>query len=254
MVTDKEKREKEESFFDRVAEREKRIPIYSDIDQLGFDIPFKRYFDSMLGDLTGKRVLEYGCGNYGDLSVKLARSGAEVVAVDLSFESVRSTKSIVSQLSLPVRVMQIDCESLPFIADSFDLVVGRAILHHLDLSPALSEIHRVLRKNGRGLFIEPLGTNPLINLYRKLTPQNHTPDEHPLKAADFQRLSNLFAEVVHQEFNFLPLAVLALARFFSDKPRLAKMIKKLQDIDNTLFRYLPALKRYCWTTVISFRK
>jgi ubiquinone/menaquinone biosynthesis C-methylase UbiE len=254
MVTDKEKREKEESFFDRVAEREKRIPIYSDIDQLGFDIPFKRYFDSMLGDLSGKRVLEYGCGNYGDLSVKLARSGAEVVAVDLSFESIKSTRSIASQLSLPVRVMKIDCEALPFIEDSFDLVVGRAILHHLDLSPALSEIHRVLRKNGRGLFIEPLGTNPLINLYRKLTPQNHTPDEHPLKVGDFQRISNLFTEVIHQEFNFLPLGILALARFFSDKSRLAKLVKKLQDWDNSLFRYIPALKWYCWTTVISFRK
>jgi ubiquinone/menaquinone biosynthesis C-methylase UbiE len=135
--------------------------------------------------------------------------------------------------------MKIDCESLCFDNDSFDLVIGRAILHHLDLSRALPEIHRVLKKNGRGLFIEPLGMNPLINLYRKLTPQNHTPDEHPLKNADFQKLSSL---------------VLALARFFEDKSRLSKLIKRLQDWDNTLLRYLPYLKWYCWTTVISFKK
>ena len=254
MTTNKKKREKEESFFDRVADREKKISIYSDIDRLGFDIPFNRYFDSMLGDLTGKRVLEYGCGNYGDLSVKLAQHGAEVVAVDLSLESLKSTGSIVSQLSLPVRLMKIDCESLCFNKDSFDLVVGRAILHHLDLSRALPEIHRVLKKEGRGLFIEPLGMNPLINLYRKLTPQNHTPDEHPLKLADFKILSHLFEEVVHEEFNLLPLGILALARYFHNKSRLSRQIRRLQNFDNIIFRYLPALKWYSWTTVISFQK
>lgn len=247
-------KEKEEKFFDRVAGREKEISIYSDIDRLGFDIPFNRCFDSMLGDLAGMRVLEYGCGNYGDLSVKLAERGAEVVAVDLSLESLKSTKSIVSKLNLPVRVMKIDCESLCFRDGSFDLVIGRAILHHLDLSRALPEIHRVLKKNGRGLFIEPLGMNPLINLYRRLTPQNHTPDEHPLKIADFQKLSTLFEKVVHEEFNLLPMGVLALARFFEDKSRLSKIIKRLQDWDTSLFNYIPYLKWYCWTTVISFKK
>lgn len=249
----KEKRE-EESFFDRVAEREKKIPIYRDIDPLGFDIPFKRCFDAMLGDLAGKRVLEYGCGNYGDLSIKLARGGADVVAVDLSLESLRSTRSVLNRASLPVRVMKIDCEFLCFAEETFDLVVGRAILHHLDFPRALGEIRRVLKKGGRGIFIEPLGMNPLINLYRKLTPQNHTPDEHPLKTSDFRTLSLLFKEVVHEEFNLLPLGVLALARFFRNKTQPAKIIKHLQTLDTVLFRYFPVLKPYSWTTVISFRK
>lgn len=247
-------REKEERFFDRVAGREKKIPIYSDIDQVGFDIPFKRCFDSMLGDLAGKRILEYGCGNYGDLSIKLARAGAEVVSVDLSLESLRSTRSVLSRASFPARVMKIDCESLCFAEESFDLVVGRAILHHLDFSRSLPEIRRVLIKGGRGVFIEPLGMNPLINLYRKLTPQNHTPDEHPLKALDFQAISHLFKEVVHEEFNFLPLGVLALARFFRNKTQLARIVRHLQAMDTTLFRCFPVLKQYGWTTVISFRK
>ena len=252
MDTKKERRETEENFFDRVAERGEKISIYGDIGRLGFDIPFNRCFDSMLGDLSGKRVLEYGCGNYGDLSVKLARRGAEVVAVDLSLESLKSTRNVTS--GMPVRVMKIDCESLCFPSQTFDLVVGRAILHHLDFSRAFGEIHRVLKKGGRGLFIEPLGINPLINLYRKLTPHNHTPDEHPLKIADFKVLSRLFEEVVHEEFNLFPLGVLALSRYFHNKTRLAKLTKQFQNMDDVLFRFIPYLKWYCWTTVISFRK
>jgi 2-polyprenyl-3-methyl-5-hydroxy-6-metoxy-1,4-benzoquinol methylase len=40
-----------------------------------------------LGDLRGKRVIEYGCG-LGQLTVLLARSGAEVTAFDISSQSI----------------------------------------------------------------------------------------------------------------------------------------------------------------------
>ena len=36
------------------------------------------------------------------------------------------------------------------------------------------------------IFIEPLGTNPLINLYRKFTPTSRSDDEHPLTFEDIK--------------------------------------------------------------------
>ena len=59
------------------------------------------------------------------------------------------------------------------------------MLHHLDLSKCMLELNRLLRINGSIVFMEPLGTNPLINLYRKLTPNSRTADEHPLTPKDF---------------------------------------------------------------------
>ena len=58
----------------------------------------------------------------------------------------------------------------------FDAVLGKQILHHLDLGVAIPEIVRVLRPGGRAVFLEPLIHNPLLEGYRRLTP--HLPQPH----------------------------------------------------------------------------
>ena len=60
------------------------------------------------------------------------------------------------------------------------------ILHHLQINKCLDEIHRILKPNGSLIFIEPLGTNPIINFYRKFTPKSRSKDEHPLINKDFK--------------------------------------------------------------------
>ena len=63
---------------------------------------------------------------------------------------------------------------------SFDIAYGSGILHHLNLNKSLNELKRILKKDGKIIFIEPMATNPFINLYRKFTPNARTSDEHPL--------------------------------------------------------------------------
>ena len=79
---------------------------------------------------------------------------------------------------LTFRVM--DAEQLEFADDSFNLVCGSGVLHHLDLNRAYAEVARVLEPTGIGVFEEPLGHNPAINAYRRRTPEMRTVDEHPL--------------------------------------------------------------------------
>ena len=50
---------------------------------------------------------------------------------------------------VPVEFVQSDGERLPFADRTFDAVWGHAILHHLELNAALSELHRVLKPGGR---------------------------------------------------------------------------------------------------------
>ena len=61
-----------------------------------------------------------------------------------------------------------NCESTKLNSNEYDLIYGAGILHHLDLKKSLNELNRLIGKNGTIIFIEPLGTNPIINLYRKL--------------------------------------------------------------------------------------
>jgi SAM-dependent methyltransferase len=57
------------------------------------------------------------------------------------------------RLGLEVRAARADAESLRFAGESFDLVLGHAVLHHLpDLGRAFAEFHRVLGAGGRIAF------------------------------------------------------------------------------------------------------
>jgi len=52
----------------------------------------------------------------------------------------------------------INAANMPFEDESFDLIIGDAMLHHIDhLKPALFEINRCLKKSGKAIFVrEPV--------------------------------------------------------------------------------------------------
>ena len=122
------------------------------------------YVSPFLGDLTGKRVLEIGCG-LGRHSVLLAKSGASVTSFDLSLNSVAAARdrAAMNAVGEKVALVVAAAEALPFADASFDVIFGRSILHHLEVYPTLSELHRVLRPGGKATFVEPMGMNPVLN-------------------------------------------------------------------------------------------
>jgi SAM-dependent methyltransferase len=96
----------------------------------------------------GRRVLEIGCG-VGTDTVRFARAGAEITAVDLTETAVTLTRGHLEQLGLPGEVRQADAESLPFADGSFDLVWSWGVLHHTpDTARAVGEVARVLAPGG----------------------------------------------------------------------------------------------------------
>jgi len=100
------------------------------------------------------RSLEVGAGT-GYFSLNLLRAGVvrEATCTDISPGMVRALNANAQRLGLTVRTARADAESLPFADESFDLVLGHAVLHHLpDLERAFREFHRVLKPGGRVVF------------------------------------------------------------------------------------------------------
>ena len=100
------------------------------------------------------RSLEVGAGT-GYFSLNLLRAGVvrDATCTDISPGMVRALAANAEQLGLEVRALRANAESLPFRDQSFDLVLGHAVLHHLpDLERAFSEFHRVLKPGGRVVF------------------------------------------------------------------------------------------------------
>ena len=87
-------------------------------------------------------------------------------------------------------------EKLPFVDKSFDLVVGKAVLHHLDPVAGSRELARVLAPGGRAAFSEPLGTNPLLVFAREYLPYPHKHErgaDRPLTAEDLREWRKPFS-------------------------------------------------------------
>jgi ubiquinone/menaquinone biosynthesis C-methylase UbiE len=99
-------------------------------------------------------ALEIGAGT-GYFSLNLLQAGAieRATATDISPGMLATLEQNASDLGLDVRAAAAEAETLPFADESFDLVFGHAVLHHIpDLGGAFSEFARVLRPGGTLAF------------------------------------------------------------------------------------------------------
>ncbi len=161
---------------------------------------------------NGLRILDYGCGK-GENSLKCLKQGGRVEGIDISSTYIKqATKSAIdAEISPELYSFQVmDAHAMTFEDNSFDLVFGYGILHHLDPDIALSEIHRVLKPGGRVMLQEPLAGNPLLKLFRLLTPHARSEDEEPFSKAEIDRLcskNEWKTELVYCGLFELPLAM-----------------------------------------------
>jgi SAM-dependent methyltransferase len=197
--------------------------------------------------VTGRDVLEIGCGE-GDLTEHLAVRAKRVVGIDLSEGCIeRANEKLDPGLSKTLTFRAMDAEHLAFPGGSFDVVCGRAILHHLVLDRALGEVARVLKPGGRAIFLEPLGHNPFINAYRRFSPEVRTSDEHPLLIGDLATIRR-FGRTRIRYFHFLALAALPFALLH--EPTARAVARPLERLDRLLFSAVPLARRFAWVAVI----
>ncbi len=206
----------------------------------------RKYYEGILkANCLNKRVLDYGCG-VGTFTIWLAKQGAIVTGIDISDARIELAKRRAIEEGVSnATFLVMDAENLEFDDDYFDIVCGGAILHHLNLSKALSEIARVLKPGKMAVFIEPLGHNPFINLYRRLTPSLRTRDEHPLVMKDLKLMRRYFGNVEVKYFHLFSL----LAVPFRNSPIFQPLLNLTESIDRALLQ-IPILQRQAWQAVI----
>lgn len=208
-----------------------------------------KYRELLQDHSPGESVLEYGSGP-GSQAFSLAKQGANVTAIDISDVAISQAREHAEQESLPINFIRMNAEDLDFPDQSFGVVCGSGILHHLNLESALSEIHRVLKPNGRGIFFEPLGHNPFINAYRALTSGLRTEDEHPLLTTDLDLARSIFSHVSTHHYHMVSLAATVLP-WPAAKATISSI---LNTMDQAIFTRIPIFRRYAWIVVIELRK
>jgi ubiquinone/menaquinone biosynthesis C-methylase UbiE len=103
----------------------------------------------LVGDVTGCRVLDVGCGD-GELAIELWTRSATVMGIDASAAMIDAAKARAKEHKADIAFQTATAEDLPFLAEQFDVVTAITILCFVDdAAPVLRETARVLRPGGR---------------------------------------------------------------------------------------------------------
>jgi len=189
-----------------------------------------------------------------------------VDAIDLSEGMVKRTEQLAEQYGVGdvTHVQQMNAEDMDFRDGAFDLIWGKAVLHHLDIAKAGDGFARCLAPGGSAVFSEPLGHNPLANLYRYVATRVHkirTPTEHALTYQDLDLLRLRFSRLEQQESVLLSSLLFAwhyvkslitgakLSPLWVNDVRTGKLYpgatQLLDSVDALCLSALPPLRRYC---------
>jgi len=209
-----------------------------------------------LGEVRGLSVLDYGCGA-GTLGMYLSLCGANVQGFDLSQEGIKVANEVARRYRLSAQFAQMDAEELSYPENSFDLVVGFGVLHHVIKYPrASSHLLRVMKPAARAIFVETLWDNPVINLVRRFTTEDEEAGDAKLTEQNIRQFSEGFRHVQlekrHLVYMLKRLAKLP-PRDLSMAMRPRSFWRRVKSLDDQLLRFQP-LRRYCGEVIISLEK
>ena len=212
-----------------------------DFQQYASHASTMRGIADFLGDLRGKKVLEIGCG-LGQISVLLAKSGARVTAFDISPMSVvvARKRARLNEVDDGVNLLVAAGERLPFGDESFDVVFGKGVLHHLEPSLGAPELYRVLKRGGKAAFSEPMGMNPVLKFARAYLPypdKNPRGADKPLSYREIREWGSRFSEFHVEEFQLLSMIERGLG--------FHRPVPILRRADDFLLKHVPFLRRFC---------
>jgi 2-polyprenyl-3-methyl-5-hydroxy-6-metoxy-1,4-benzoquinol methylase len=197
--TREERWKSEAMFFDEWAT--KAAQHITQIDPLAlkrYSPPLRRRFNKefrflLMGNLKGKCLLDVGCGD-GSNAVMLAKLGASVTGIDISPRAIdlAEKRAEINGVNGLVHFYCSQLEAAELPQNSFDIIWGDAILHHLiaELDMNVRKLREWAKPNALLVFGEPINFNNALRKFRFMLPvkTDATPDERPLESADVEIL------------------------------------------------------------------
>jgi SAM-dependent methyltransferase len=217
------------------------------------DTPFPlEYVFHLLGDVSGKVVLDLGCGN-GENSILLAFRRPNLVGIDVSESllGLARKRFALNGVVAPAVFVASSAHDIALPDESVDVVVGVAILHHLDLKLAAREVRRILKPGGRAIFKEPVRDSRTLTFIRGLIPYRApdvSPFERPLTEAELREFSEGFRSYRSRAFS-LPFVNLTAV-----VPFLKKWLLAAYRLDGAILQRAPFLKHLATVRVIELTK
>ena len=221
------------------------------------DIPIHHhpypYLVRSLGDLAGKRVLEIGCGT-GIVSVILAKRGAQhVEAIDISEKSIQLAvrRAKANDVADHIHFQAMSVYEMDYSENSFDLIVGFNVLHHINIEDVVDKIYHPLKPGGSAYFLEPFGNALWLERLRLLVPvrvreEDKSHYQEKLKYKDVEPFRLRFNKVECTEFHLFS----RLDRVMKSK----NLLNALGKIDEWLLAGFPFLRKYSRKVVIELEK
>lgn len=173
-------------------------------------------FDSVLKQEPGKEILEIGSYAWRFFIDFKDFAPSRLVSINISQKELKKGQELAKKRNTSQRTrhefLVMDAHSLDFEDDTFDIVFGREILHHLDYDTVAQEMRRVLKPGGQIVFLEPLGRNPVGKLVRYLTPDKRTRFEKPMDKNELEILNRYF-DLELTYFQLFQVPAGAISRF-----------------------------------------
>lgn len=241
--------EREKAFYDEkqaTSYHRVRLWIWRALGEFRRNNELTDYYDPQ-----GKTVLDYGCGPGYLTPYLFERGAAHLTGIDVSEGEIEQAREGAAREGFAdrSRFLAVDAHATGFPDDSFDLIVGASILHHLDLQVALEELRRILKPGGRAVFLEPLWHNPLLRVGRALTPTARTADEHPLTASDWELCGSIFHDFHHYEREFLTIPLMPLNPILPIRAQ-RWLARRVGALDDYVLARFPATRKYARITFL----
>lgn len=166
------------------------------------------YSFSLLGDVQGKTVLDFGCGA-GENLIPLVERGGRVIGIDISPELIELSRQRLALAGLQA-TLQVGSGYETGLPDgSVDVILCIALIHHLDIEQVRKEMLRILAKDGKIILQEPIRFSRMYGRLRNLLPRRSdiSEYEHPLTREEFAAITGSFKAdgIRYFRLPFIPL-------------------------------------------------
>jgi ubiquinone/menaquinone biosynthesis C-methylase UbiE len=209
----------------------------------------------IMAEVSDKKVLEIGSSAWEVWIDRERGFPGELHCLNISEVEIQIGRKLADELHLADRIHchLMDAHKLTFADNSFDLVYGGAIFHHLDCPTAFREILRVLKPGGRFVMTEPLGMNPVAKIVRRLTPEARTIDEKPFDMVEFRLIRAIFGTAEFKAYDLMAVPTAVVSGLFLSKPY--NRLTRLGDwIDRTLFAVFPFTRYWARQSLFELHK